>query len=254
MPLLCSRFNRKYIMVLVLSIFTACSLASVFVTNFTGLLILRVMPSIFHPFYCALAFSVAAASVAPSESPKAVAKINMGVAGGMVLGVPISNFLASTVGLSGALLFFAIPSAIALLLTIKYVPSMPVTQAMSYGDQLRVLRHPSLWFAAFAIVAMNGSIYGVFNYWADFLEKVFLASVALSPILLAFFGICNVVGSYLSGTALSKSAKGTIAFFLCGTAGIYLLLQGFATYLPFLAFLMIIWGLLGGFNANINQF
>ena len=87
MPLLFSRFNRKHVMLLVLGVFTICNALAVVASDFQLLLVLRVVPAFFHPVYCALAFSVAAASVAPEDAPRAVARINMGVAAGMVVGV-----------------------------------------------------------------------------------------------------------------------------------------------------------------------
>ena len=35
----------------------------------------ELLPAIFHPVYCSLAFSVAAASVSPEAAPRAVAKV-----------------------------------------------------------------------------------------------------------------------------------------------------------------------------------
>ena len=99
MPLLCSRFPRKATMLFVLGIFTICNALSIFTTNFDTLLALRVIPSIFHPVYCALAFSVAA-ELGGKNAPKEVAKINIGVSAGMVVGVPISNFLADLISQS----------------------------------------------------------------------------------------------------------------------------------------------------------
>ena len=107
MPLLFSRFNRKRVMLLVLGVFTFCNALAVVASDFQLLLVLRVVPAFFHPVYCALAFSVAAASVAPEDAPRAVARINMGVAAGMVVGVPISNVLAATFDFSAAMVFFA---------------------------------------------------------------------------------------------------------------------------------------------------
>ena len=139
MPLLFSRFNRKHVMLLVLGVFTICNALAVVASDFQLLLVLRVVPAFFHPVYCALAFSVAAASVAPEDAPRAVARINMGVAAGMVVGVPISNVLAATFDFSMAMVFFAGVTGLMFLLTLAFVPDLPVTQPMRYGAQLSVL-------------------------------------------------------------------------------------------------------------------
>lgn len=172
MPLLFSRFNRKRVMLLVLGVFTLCNALAVVASDFQLLLVLRVVPAFFHPVYCALAFSVAAASVAPEDAPRAVARINMGVAAGMVVGVPISNVLAATFDFSVAMVFFAGVTGLMFLLTVAFVPDLPVTQPMRYGAQLSVLKRPPVWLAIVAVICLNGSIFGVYNYLADYLQKV----------------------------------------------------------------------------------
>ena len=100
MPLLFSRVNRKYLMIFVLGLFTVCNTISIFAQDFNLLLAVRILPAFFHPVYCSMAFTVAAMVVGAKEAPKAVAKINIGVAAGMVVGVPISNFLAERISLT----------------------------------------------------------------------------------------------------------------------------------------------------------
>lgn len=255
MPLLCSRFNRKKVMLLVLGIFTLCNMVSVLAEDFHILLLARVVPAFFHPVYCSLAFSVAAASVAPQEAPKAVAKINMGVAAGMVVGVPISNFLAESISLTAAMGFFALVTGIMLVVTMVFVPSMPVENAMSYGQQLGVLKRRQTWLAIVAVIFMNGSVFGVYNYLADYLARVTLADGLACSILLLAYGLSNVGGSYLGGNLLARFPLKTVITFPVAVLIIYaLLLAGGGAVLLCMAGLVVLWGILGGINANINQF
>ena len=135
MPLIFSRFNRKYVMLLVLGLFTVCNTISIFAQDFNLLLAVRVLPAFFHPVYCSMAFTVAAMIAGAKEAPKAVAKINVGVAAGMVVGVPISNFLAERISLTASMTFFALVTFAALIATIIYVPSMPVKSAKNFAQE-----------------------------------------------------------------------------------------------------------------------
>lgn len=255
MPLAFSRFNRKWVMVLVLSVFTICNIISVFAPNFTILLLARVIPAFLHPVYCALAFSVAAASVAKSEAPKAVAKINMGVAAGMVVGVPVSNFLAEQFSLSMAMGFFALVTGIMLMVTLLWVPSMPVDSVMTYGEQLGVLKRKNTWLAMLAVVFMNGSVFGVYNYLADYLGRVTMTDTLWCTALLFVYGLSNICGSYLGGNMLSKWPLKTVMIYPMLILIIYIfVLSGGGEILYFMAALTICWGILAGINGNINQF
>lgn len=255
MPLLFSRFNRKHVMLLVLGVFTICNALAVVASDFQLLLVLRVVPAFFHPVYCALAFSVAAASVAPEDAPRAVARINMGVAAGMVVGVPISNVLAATFDFSAAMAFFAGVTGLMFLLTMAFVPDLPVTQPMRYGAQLSVLKRPPVWLAIVAVICLNGSIFGVYNYLADYLQKVAALPGELIAVLLLVYGLLNICGSYLGGNLLARCPSVTVRLFpLCTIALYCLLFVGGGKLLPLLAALIVAWGILGGINANINQY
>jgi len=114
MPLLFSGINRKKVMLLVLGVFVLGNIVSIFASNFTILLIARVIPAFLHPVYVSIALTTAAASVSKEEAPKATSKVFMGVTGGMVLGAPVSSFIANTTSLEMAMLFFTIVNAILL--------------------------------------------------------------------------------------------------------------------------------------------
>jgi MFS transporter, DHA1 family, inner membrane transport protein len=92
-----------------------------------------------------LAFSVAAASVSKEEAPIAISKVFIGVSAGMVIGVPIASFIASTTTLQMAMVFFAIVNAVAFIATLLFVPSMPVNEKLSYGAQVSVLKKCITW-------------------------------------------------------------------------------------------------------------
>jgi predicted MFS family arabinose efflux permease len=116
-----------------------------FASNFTTLLIARIIPAFFHPIYCSLALTVAATSVNRAEATKAVSKVILGVTAGMILGVPITNYIASATSLEIAMLFFAIVNAVAFMATLVFIPSMPVKERLSYGSQVSVLKRPLIW-------------------------------------------------------------------------------------------------------------
>lgn len=255
MPLLCSRFNRKKVMLFVLGLFTVCNVLSVIAPTFNIMLAARIIPAFFHPVYCALAFSVAAESVAKEKAPLAVARINMGVAAGMVVGVPISNFLATTFGLAASLSFFALVTGTMFLLTLFFVPDMPASGVKSYGEQLRVLRRPSVWATILAIIFVNGSIFGVFSYLADYLSQGVGVAAALISLLLFVYGLSNLGGSWLGGEFLAKKPLATVRIFPLFVIALYLFLLADQTpSLLLLVPLLVIWGILGGIDSNITQF
>lgn len=254
MPLLFSGMNRKTAMLMVQGIFLVGNVVSIFSQTFTILLLARIIPAFFHPIYCAMAFSLGSASVEPEKAPKAVAKIMAGVAAGMVIGVPISNFIAGKVSLTMAMTFFAVINVVAFLATLFCVPSMPIEKRLTYGSQLRVLRKPMVLASILAVILMNGAVFGVFNYLADYLVRVTELETSSVSILLFIYGAMNIGGSMLAGELLSRDALGTVRFFIISLLGIYILLFfGGQFGLP-MTVLTILWGILGGINGNVTQY
>jgi MFS transporter, DHA1 family, inner membrane transport protein len=254
MPLLFSGINRKKVMLLVLGVFVVGNIVSIFTTNFSIALIARVIPALFHPIYCSLAFSVAAASVSKEEAPKAVSKVFIGVSAGMVVGVPIASFIASTISLQMAIVFFAVVNAIAFFATLLFVPSMPVTEKLSYGAQLSVLKKFVTWQSIVAVIFLNSAIFGVYSYLAEYLKTVTNMSSNTITIMLFVFGGANIIGNVLAGKLLTKNALSSVVLFPFVLGAVYILLFLFGHLSVPMAIITLFWGILAGVGGNINQY
>ena len=254
MPLLCSAINRKTIMVVVLGIFTICNIISAFSSNFTIVLIARVLPAFFHPVYVAMAFSVAATSVPALKAPEAASKVMMGVSAGMVLGVPIISAIATATSLEMAMLAFAVVNAIALVASIIFIPTIPVTERLSYGSQLNILKSPVVWLSIIGVMLLNGGIFGVYSYIAEYLTHVTMMPAHIISILLFVYGLANILGNAIAGKMLTSSPIKLVTSFPVALCVIYIVLQ-FSGHLTIMASaLILLWGILAGIGANINQY
>ncbi|MFK7692774.1 MFS transporter [Paenibacillus sp. HJGM_3] len=254
MPLLFSGVNRKTTMVLVLGIFILGNMISTVTSNFTVLLIARVVPALFHPVYVSLAFTVAASYVGKEEAPKAVSKIFVGVSAGMVLGVPVTSLIASATSLSMAMLFFAVVNAVVFMATILFVPSMPVTEKLSFATQVSILKKSVTWISIVAVIFMNGAVFGVYSYLAEYLETITMMSWNTISFLLFIYGAANIIGNILAGKLLTQNAFKSVATFPFALGGVYVILF-FVGHLGIpMLFIIILWGIVAGVGANINQY
>ena len=184
MPLLFSGINRKKVMLLALGVFTLSNIISMLTSNFTLLLITRALPAFLHPVYVSMAFTVAAASVSKEKAPKAVAKVFIGVSAGMVLGVPVTSYIASEVSFTMGMMFFTVVNALVFVATILFIPSMPVKEKLSYGTQLNVLKKKIIWYSIIAVTLINGALFGFFSYMSDYLRTVTEVSYSVISVLL----------------------------------------------------------------------
>ncbi|MDK9858329.1 MFS transporter [Staphylococcus equorum] len=254
MPLLLSKLERKKVMIIVLLIFIISNIISVFTTSFTVLLIARVILAIFHPVYIALAFSVASDSVNSKDAPKAVACVFIGVSSGMVVGVPIVNFLATQFNLSIALSFFALVNIIVLILTLIFIPKMPTKKSVTYGTQLSVLKRPLIWISILVSILFNAAIFGVYSYLTDYLNIVTEAPSHYVSIILFLYGISNILGNIIAGKLLTSIPQTAIFLLPFALIIIYVSMFGLGSFLIPMAIISIFWGTLAGISANITQY
>lgn len=254
LPLVFSRINRKNLMLLVLAIFIIGNIISVFTSHFMVALVARVIPAFFHPVYVSMALSVAGASVSEKEAPKAISKVFIGVSAGMVLGVPVVSFIANTISLEVAMSFFAIVNIFTFIATVLFVPSMPVQARLSYGSQLKILTHGITWLSILAVLFLNAAVFGVYSYLAEYLGVVTNMSANVISIMLLVYGLANIVGNIIAGRLLTDYPIRSVTIFPIVLTKVYLIFFFVAELTIPTAIIILVWGILGGIGANINQY
>ncbi|WP_218668638.1 MFS transporter [Rodentibacter genomosp. 2] len=253
-PLLFSKINRKTAMVLALSVFVLSNLVSIFVESYAVQLIARAVPAFFHPVYVTIAFTVAAMSVVKEEAPKAVSKVFVGVSAGMVLGVPMTSFIADSLSFQAAMIFFASVNIIVLFVTLKFVPSLPVAQNLTYGDQLNVLKKPILWISILSAILMNAVMFGFYSYLSDYLQSVTQVSFKIISVLLFVYGMTNILGNILAGKMLAKTPQTTLKIIPLILTALYVELFISGESLIVVAIILFALGMIVGIANNGNQY
>ncbi len=254
MPLLFSGFNRKKVMIAVLTIFSVCNLIAAFASNFAVVLTARLIPAFFHPIYCSLAFVVAASLVDKKNVPQAISKVMMGVSAGIVIGIPVTSFIANTFSYQTAMLFFTLMNIIALVLTLIMIPSMPVKEKISYGSQLSVLKQSITWMSLFTVSAIGASLFAVYAYIAQYLQEISRISGENLSLALFLFGCASILGNFLAGKFLSRNAQKTATLYPVLFCILYMLVFVLGEFSIAMIPVIFFWGMLNGIGNNIQQF
>lgn len=253
-PLLFSGMNRKTVMLLALGTFTLSNIISMTTSNFTVLLIARALPAFLHPVYVSMAFTLAASSVSKEKAPKAVARVFIGVSAGMVLGVPVTSFIASEVSFTMGMAFFTFVNALVLIATLFFVPSMPVKEKRSYGSQLSVLKKNSIWYSILAVTLINGALFGFFSYMSDYLKTITAVPYNIISILLLIYGLSNIAGNVIAGKQLATNPIRSMIFIPFALLVFYVCLFILGEWLAAMAIIILILGILAGYGQNTMQY
>lgn len=254
MPLLFSGINRKKVMLLALGVFTLSNIISMLTSNFTLLLIARALPAFLHPVYVSMAFTVAAASVSKEKAPKVVAKVFIGVSAGMVLGVPVTSYIASEVSFTMGMMFFTVVNALVFMATLLFVPSMPVKEKLSYGAQLNVLKKKIIWYSIMAVTLINGALFGFFSYMSDYLRTVTEVSYSVISILLMIYGLANIIGNVIAGKQLATNPIRSMIFIPFALFTFYICIFILGEWLAAMTVIILILGILAGYGQNTMQY
>ena len=254
MPLLFSGINRKKVMLLALGVFTLSNIISMLTSNFTLLLIARALPAFLHPVYVSMAFTVAAGSVSKEKAPKAVAKVFIGVSAGMVLGVPVTSYIASEVSFTMGMMFFTVVNALVFMATLLFVPSMPVKEKLSYGAQLNVLKKKIIWYSIIAVTLIKGALFGFFSYMSDYLRTVTEVSYSVISILLMIYGLANIIGNVIAGKQLATNPIRSMIFIPFALFTFYICIFILGEWLAAMTVIILILGILAGYGQNTMQY
>lgn len=253
MPLIFSKYDRKKSFAMVLAVFTVTSIMSGFTTDFKLALLLRFIPSIVHPVYCGLALTVAGEISQKQNSQSAISKVIMGVSAGMIVGVPITTFIASNFGYQVSMLVLALITFIAFIATVILFPTLPGKE-QSYSSQISAAKTGIFIISVFGIIFLNGAIYSGYSYISEFLNVMTgIVNNELS-IVLFIYGISSMAGNWLGGKLLDKSAKNTVLSLPILLSVIMFLMFMLGFYKIPVVVLMIFWGLLAGIGNDVLQY
>ena len=193
-------------LLLALGVFVLANGASALASGFAGLLAWRAIAGIGAGVYLALGIAAAAGVAAPRQRGKAIGVIMGGMAGGTVLGVPLSLLLAEQLGWTAALWLVAALGMLALAGLLWKLPVLPAAPAMSPRRKLALLADGQV--LAILLVSLLAAIasLGMYTFIAPLLAwSAQGAAMSATPFLWAW-GVGGIVGSVLVGPWADKVA------------------------------------------------
>lgn len=251
--LLLARFNRKALLLAALAVFTLSSLASAFVTDFDTLLWVRMVPALLHPVYFSLAFVSAIALYPKAQMARASSMVFLGTTIGIVLGVPITTYVAHTLSYEAAFYFTAAVNALSFVGVWWLLPPMPAGASGSSGQQLHILRKPGLWLNIASTGLIFAGLFAVYSYAAEYLTTVAGMSSDTISVLLVLFGLGGVAGNMLAGKLIGRNMVATVLGHPPLVAVALLLAMVFQAHLVPMVAIMVFWGAVHTSSLVITQ-
>jgi predicted MFS family arabinose efflux permease len=193
-------------LLLALGVFVLANGASALAPGFASLLAWRAIAGIGAGVYLALGIAAAAGVSAPRQRGKAIGVIMGGMAGGTVLGVPLSLLLAQQLGWTAALWLVAVLGALALAGLLWKLPMLPAAPAISLRRKLALLADGRVLLILLVSLLAAVASLGMYTFIAPLLAwSAHGAAVSTTPFLWAW-GVGGIAGSVLVGPWADKVA------------------------------------------------
>lgn len=244
-----TKINRKLLLCLVMSIFVFSNLISAFSTNFTMLMVARILPAILHPLFWNIAIAIAF----KEKGAKGVSTVMLGLSLATVLGIPLTTYAVDLFQNWQASFFLSSAiSLIAFIGLLLFIPSMPADQAISTKNQVEVLKSPLLWLNLISTIATLAAMFASYTYLTAYLEEITKMDGAQISMMLLLFGGMGTLGNWMMGLALNRNVLLTARFFLMLLVTVQILAYYFGGHYIPMVIIVSLWGMIhtGGFLVS----
>ena len=209
-----SKMPRKLALQLLMAVFIVGNVLCAVASDYSLLMIARVVTSFAHGSFFGIGAVVAASLVPQEKRASAIALMFTGLTLANVLGVPFGTFIGQEFGWRTAFWVVAVLGLASLAGIAALVPNKHDTGPADLMHEVRVLKDPQVWMALAMTIVGFGGVFVVFTYIAPILEQVSGFSPHGVTLILVLFGvgltIGNTVGGKLADRALMPSLMGIL--------------------------------------------
>ncbi len=243
MTLTTGKIPRRYLLIGLMAIFTLGNLMSALATDYTSLLIARVVTSLNHGAFFGVGSVVAASLVAPDKRAGAVAAMFMGLTLATIGGVPLAAWFGELLGWRTAFWGIAGLGVVTMLALWFALPNVELPKSDGVLAEIRVLgRGPVLAALALTVVG-SSAMFTVFTYIAPILSTQTHASTGFITAMLVLYGVGLTLGNMWGGKAADRSIDRTL---IASLGALILVLLAFTVLMRWplpAAVAILIWGI-----------
>ena len=256
-PLLGAAFaamDRKRLLLGGLALMTASSVLGAVSTDYTLLLVSRIVFAAASAVVTPTTLTIAAFVTAPEQRGRAISRVFGGFALSNVIGLPLGVLIASLVDWHIALWYAAAVSAAALTMVAAYLPRDIRVPPSNFAVLANYLLDWRKMLVISIVVLQMGSVFVMYTYLTSWLDLVFGISGNTTTALLLWFGLFGTIGVFSAGALMHRlTLRAACVVLLTLLAIVH---TSFSWMPPSLAAVLLIlacWGLFGFAYQPIQQ-
>ncbi|MBX5136246.1 MFS transporter [Rhizobium lentis] len=239
---LIGRVNRKVVLVGLSALAVGSNILASLATDFWLLLLGRAGLGIALSGFWALSVAVVARLVGANATGRGMAIVTLGVSLATIAAPSMGALISDWLGWRSAMAMTAGLAALAMLLQVLSLPTLPASTSNSLADVFRLTRRRGVQLGMLAILLLMTGHFAGSVYVRPFLEQVTLLETRSIALALLGFGIASVIGNLAGGRMADASIRIALAVtaVLMAFAALALLLWGAHTAVAFA--LVALWG------------
>ncbi|MEU2087861.1 Cmx/CmrA family chloramphenicol efflux MFS transporter [Nocardia beijingensis] len=231
-----------------LAVFCATHVVGALTSDFTVLLMTRVVAAVANAGFLAVALAALPGLVGPAAVGRATSVVVSGVTVACIAGVPAGTLLGQLWGWRAPFVAVAIVSGAAVIPVWAMVPGAlragdrPTTQQPPLLREWTVFGERPVRTAVLAAVLVNAATFAGFTFLGSITTRVDEASDRWVPVVLALFGIGSFAGVTLTGRYSDRYRQRIVTLGTTGLVAVWLLAASTAHTLPGVAVMATVSG------------
>lgn len=205
LTVLTGKWNRKYLMIVIMLLFIIGNLVAAFALSFSMLLAGRIISALAHGLFMSVSSVIAADVVEPNKRASAIAIMFTGLTVATVTGVPLGTFIGQQTNWHFTFIFIAIIGALGLIANLFLIPKhLPIPGVVDLRGIIRIFKNKFL-LGSFIVTALGyGGTFAAYTYLTPILEDKIEYSAHAVVLLLVVYGIMVAIGNTIGGHFSNK--------------------------------------------------
>jgi len=237
-----SRFEPRHILCVTLLVFGLGNIVAVMLPGYAALLAVRIVQGALLPTFVSVGNAAIARLAGPGRDGRAIAWVNLGLVGAIVLAVPAGVVAANQAGWTATFFGLAVLALVAATFFAVAFPRLANDHQPSVTAQGAILRQPVFLMHLLLSGILFTAMFAAYSYLADFLETVAgFSGEQIGPVLFGF-GLAGLAGNMIAGYAVDRwmmAATTAVAVILAVTN---VAISFFGNQLVGLLPLLAVWG------------
>jgi predicted MFS family arabinose efflux permease len=206
-----SRVDRRWVLWGLTALLVVSDALAAAAGDLPTLLVSRVLLGVALGGFWAMAAALAMRLVPQELMPRAMAVVLTGVSLATVCAAPVGAWIGDHWGWRMAFVVAAVAAALALVVQVVTVPSLPPTTKATLGAFVTLLKRPRMRNGLAIVTLVVSAHFAAFTYVRPFLEQVPHMNVGAISLVLLAYGVGGFFGNLAGGFLAERSEQTAVA-------------------------------------------